>query len=349
MKTNSLKSKMKYGIFSDNRNSLMGLATISIILFHYAENAIPNAEKLHLPQLIVFLSKVEMTVFSSCGVEIFLFLSGIGLYFSMTKDNSTLSFYRKRLSRIAVPYLLVGGMFWIVKDMIILGKGIGSFLYDFFFISFWTQGVRATWYIAFIVPLYLVFPLLFHFVEKRKNRVLAILGCILVYICSYILISYIAPEFTKHTEVALSRILVFMIGYALAPAVKNNSPIKIWHIICCVGLFFICKAGTNLPVQKELIHIFSRWSYCFYTLLIVLVLAIIFEFVHINWIDKVIMYFSRYSLEIYLIQVTVRNICNSIGYNCGEIFVFISVLAVTLILSPLVSRISKKVNKALRL
>ena len=42
-----------------------------------------------------FLGKLYNTFIGSVGVEFFVFLSGVGLYFSMSKDSNILHFFRR--------------------------------------------------------------------------------------------------------------------------------------------------------------------------------------------------------------------------------------------------------------
>lgn len=60
------------------------------------------------------IASVYNLIFGSIGVEIFLFLSGMGLFFSMRKNENVLCFYKKRLKRLSVPYVLIGGIYWII-------------------------------------------------------------------------------------------------------------------------------------------------------------------------------------------------------------------------------------------
>ena len=52
--------------------------------------------------------------------EIFVFLSGMGLYYSFSKDSNVKKFYIKRYKRILIPYVIVAIAFWGIKDLLIL-------------------------------------------------------------------------------------------------------------------------------------------------------------------------------------------------------------------------------------
>jgi len=73
------------------RQQLMGFAMSWIICYHFGLGAF------HLP-LINFVGKTGYG-----GVDLFLFLSGLGIYFSLSKDENKRRFYLKRVLRI-LPY-----------------------------------------------------------------------------------------------------------------------------------------------------------------------------------------------------------------------------------------------------
>lgn len=79
---------MNFAIVSKYRTELMGIATLWVLLFHYGKIGIPIIDSL--------------STLGYGGVDIFLFLSGIGLSFSI-KDGVK-SFYIKRILRIFPTY-----------------------------------------------------------------------------------------------------------------------------------------------------------------------------------------------------------------------------------------------------
>ena len=74
--------KTNWNVFSKNRDAIYGVAIISIIIFHFFEDvASSNISGGR------FAGEIYNTFVGSVGVEFFIFLSGVGLYFSMTKDS----------------------------------------------------------------------------------------------------------------------------------------------------------------------------------------------------------------------------------------------------------------------
>ena len=145
----NLKNISKY------RGELFGLAIIEIIIFHYFETLLAVGVTNSLLKLI---SKAYVYVLGSIGVEVFLFLSGMGIAFSLSKKHTLFSFYRDRAKRLLLPYAVIGLVFWIVRDFIILKNGVVTFILDFTLISFWVKGTGTLWYMAFIILMYAVSP-----------------------------------------------------------------------------------------------------------------------------------------------------------------------------------------------
>lgn len=163
MNISVMNSKDNWNIFSKNRNAIYGVAIISIMIFHFFED-IANSNL--SGGGLGFLGKLYNTFIGSVGVEFFVFLSGVGLYFSMSKDSNILHFFQKRIKRILPAYLMVAIPYWIVIDLIIMQKGVKMFAFDFGFVTFFTQGTRTFWYVLFIVFAYLIYPFVYKILEQ---------------------------------------------------------------------------------------------------------------------------------------------------------------------------------------
>lgn len=84
--------KTNWNVFSKNRDAIYGVAIISIIIFHFFEDvASSNISGGR------FAGEIYNTFVGSVGVEFFIFLSGVGLYFSMTKDSRVRYFFSKEI------------------------------------------------------------------------------------------------------------------------------------------------------------------------------------------------------------------------------------------------------------
>lgn len=102
------------------------------MLFHgVSETQLFVVDK-HLNFLVGFLK------YGNVGVEIFLFMSGICLYFSM-KHSTIKEFYVKRLLRIWIPFILIDWVYFFYDDITRHANYI-LFLKDISLYSFWSMG-----------------------------------------------------------------------------------------------------------------------------------------------------------------------------------------------------------------
>ena len=126
------------------RGELMGAAMLFIILFHVG-----------LPRTDLFFGLRRC---GNIGVDIFLFLSGIGLWFSWVKQPSTWSFYRRRLLRILPAWLIMASLYYIPRFNPQTGSIIdliGNITINW---NFWLHDELTFWYIPAIMMLYLWAP-----------------------------------------------------------------------------------------------------------------------------------------------------------------------------------------------
>ena len=335
--------KHSYDLISKYRGELLGVATVMIILFHFAED-VYNATFV-TNQVSLLYSKLWMRLISSGGVDIFCFLSGIGLFYSLEKKQSLYEFYKKRLQRILIPYILVGGAFWLIKDVIILHESVFSVLKDFFFVTFITEGKRDIWYVGFILFAYLIFPIIYKAIKSRYHKI-----TVPVLLASSILLPFVLgiiniQELWK-IDIALARFLPLCLGAIIAPLVMKQQKISIINFItlflCVVGCYLLCHVnlgGLNL--------LYLRWSYSFLAILIAEILAIVMSLDKTYGLKKILGWFGKYSFEIYLVHVSIRTILNMIGISTAFLYTYIMVILVSLIISPFVFHINTYVSKKL--
>ena len=121
---------MDLKVISKHRGKIMGLAIISIIIFHYFEDIkIFNNVSLGLTRI----AQLYNITIGSCGVDIFIMLSAIGVYFSYAKNSNIGEFYIKRIKRVLIPYIILCGAYWIIFDLFIKKTTLSVFWKDFFF------------------------------------------------------------------------------------------------------------------------------------------------------------------------------------------------------------------------
>lgn len=88
-----MNSKLDLTLISKYRTPLMGIAALMIIFCHAPQYGVV------MPSFISnFISR------GGLGVDIFLYLSGVGCWYSLSKGVTLKSWYYKRFIRIFIPY-----------------------------------------------------------------------------------------------------------------------------------------------------------------------------------------------------------------------------------------------------
>lgn len=158
-------------LFSKHRQSLMGICAVLILLCHASGNkvVIPHA-------LSIILSR------GSWGVDMFLLLSGIGLYYSLDRPSVNIKkWYKNRYSRILIPYFVIIIPLKII--VVFIWGDIVETILDISTVNFWLNH-RGTLFIAMLIPLYIYTPLLFNLFKKANNlKNQSLLLLTIVFIC----------------------------------------------------------------------------------------------------------------------------------------------------------------------
>ena len=273
-----MKSLLQFKLFdmSQYRSELMGWSILWIMMLHFRFTQ------------IVPLGFVAQYGFA--GVEIFMFVSGLGLYYSLDKDNRLFPFYRKRLLRIFPTYYMIGIFF----SLFIFHDSLPTYLYRFSTVGYWTGGPYGEWYIPAIVSLYVLAPF---FKQLFKPHRLPLAGglAVAILIVSYLLVEHDDIIDTR-LYFLLYRIPAFLLGMACAYWIKNGISAKYYYLIALLGIpFFIYLFPQH--------HVVYRYKYLS---LLFLMPCFIAAFCTISKLSQqlntVVGKMGQASLEIYLIQ-----------------------------------------------
>lgn len=328
MKSNGLN----FSAISKFRAEIMGLACLWVILHHF-EGDIP------------FYPLDRLSVFGNAGVDIFLFLSGMGLYFAFQKKPPIFSFYKKRVVKLLIPYILICVPFYLWK-FFCLGKG--NLWLDLTQLSFPLERMITTWYVPAMFVFYIVFPLAYIilFNSKIKNQFVWLVGLSVTYLFGLLVFKNIFPSLYANTEIALTRFIIFLVGIYCGKAVFEKKPLPIEWVALSGALSIVCvllRETTNLS------SLWIRLSYGMIAFFVCTFAAYIFEFFkEKNPLLLVLQFFGKHSLEIYLTHVLLYNIWkNTLGVRfldqSGTLDYMIVVVAAILISIPihfLVTKIS---------
>lgn len=269
----------------------MGLAIIAIVLFHVA-----------LPRTDAFFGLKRM---GNVGVDVFFFLSGMGLWFSWVKQPSLGHFYRRRLLRILPAWLLVATAFYLpdylgpqkfsssVVDL------LGDITINW---DFWAHDELTFWYIPATLVLYLFAPWYMRLLEKapacRWLPVAMIMWCVAV--------QYVQPIHAAlgHIEIFWSRVPIFFIGISLGETIRSRAEME--HSALGMILFTFVAAFALCVCLEQTMHgrfplFLERLLYIPLTVSMLLLCGRWFDHSP-RWLSASLTFVGTISLEIYLIH-----------------------------------------------
>ena len=144
-----MKRPIELSDISRYRGELMGLAMLFVMLFH-----------VWMPRSNPMYGLVRC---GNVGVDMFLLLSGVGLWFSWTKNPSPRHFFKRRLMRLYPAWLVMASLFYIPNYLNTPGGGyspdvanlVANILVGW---SFWRVDDLTFWFVPAIMALYLIAP-----------------------------------------------------------------------------------------------------------------------------------------------------------------------------------------------
>ncbi|MCR5173710.1 MAG: acyltransferase [Oscillospiraceae bacterium] len=321
---------------SQRRTEIMGFACLYVIAFH---NIIDWPRLFH---------PLELFCSTGIGVEVFMLLSGVGLYYSYSKTENTPGFLKKRFVRLLVPYTLIALPFFIWNH--ILGRG--NVFLTFTNIAFPLQGAKTTWFIAAISVFYLIYPFVYK-LQKYETRIagrtISDTG-VTIFLCSVwfvilLILRKMTPTFYKNCEIALTRFIVFLLGCWLGKYIKEGRKISGAVPFLFIAIFFVYIYLFHVEVKipafwRRMIHV----PLAFGGLFLFYYLSVLFDRLHLK---KIIEFFGKRSLEIYLSHVLLLKIYQYyVGPKrfdrwdlVGYLIVIIVSVAVSSVIHPLANRI----------
>lgn len=304
------------------RGELMGIAMVLIILFH-----------IRLPQTDLGFGLKGV---GDVGVDMFMFLSGIGLWFSWTKTPSLKHFFQRRYLRVYPTWLIVACLCFIHGfDGNWLGL-VANIVIDW---DFWSKGDITFWYVPAIMMLYTFTPLYIKLIKKhpiyRWTPVLFIIWCVMV--------QWVTPINARlgYLEIFWSRIPIFLIGINMGKGVMEKRAIESSSIYLLIALFALVL-GTCFYLEQFL-HgkyplFMERMLYIPFTIATIILLNKLLALAP-KYISPCFKFIGLISLEAYLIHyqflLYVNAIVLKLGYNGHLSYwaTFLLTIAVTLPLS----------------
>ena len=265
-----------YKDISAHRSEIMGWSILWIMMLHFTFQQIKP---------LGFIAQ-----YGFAGVDIFLFVSGFGLFFSLDKNTDLISFYRKRLFRIFPTYFIVG----IFASIFLFHDSLFTYIFRYTTIGYWIGSVYWEWYIPTLVVLYLFAPLFKKMLDRKMFYVFFSLA-ISSFVGSLIIID--KDIIDREHFFSLYRIPAFLWGMICAYWYKDNIPTKYFFFFLILGIPFFIIFYPNHHLEYN----YKYFSLIFLLPSFVLIFVLISKISFLK-ISNCITSIGQSSLEIYLIQ-----------------------------------------------
>ena len=314
------------------RTVLMGIAALWIVWYHsdMRFDTIPPFYRLSTAAAAI-LHAVRST--GNAGVDIFLLLSGMGLYFSLEKSPGTLQFYKKRALRVLPPVLIVSAI-WAGIDC---GGGFFNYFGHVFLLNYFTEGKSYFWYVNLLLILYLIYPLLHRFLRKRGVwAAVALIAASLVLAAS---LYFLAPTIFWRFWFSVPRLPVFICGAYLGKLVYEKKEIPrrwLWGAAVFSAIFWLLTLYLHFRhFDSRSIIVLQFYLYCPLSLSTVLLCSAFFARFSLSGVQNVLAWFGGISLEIYLLYERVDMVCRQVfsADDKMHIVYYVPVFVTTILLS----------------
>ena len=272
------------------RGELMGAAMLFIMLFHVG-----------LPQSDSFFGLRRM---GNIGVDMFLFLSGIGLWFAWLKRPEVRHFFARRYLRVYPAWLIAASLYYSPRfyggDFAAWLDLFGDIILNW---DFWLNDELTFWYIPATMLLYCFAPAYMELI--RRHPVYRWLPVVMILWC--ILVQYVTPihQAVGHIEIFWSRVPIFFIGINMGEMVRCKRRIDgtgIWMVVIMFVMTLLACIFLEQNRHGRFPLYVERMLYIPLTITTILLLNRVFRRTP-KWFNRTFKFVGALSLECYLIHI----------------------------------------------
>lgn len=317
--------KINLSLLSKYRTELMGFSAIGILMCHACGNNVA------MPSVLW-----QICSLGQIGVSLFFLLSGMGLYYSLKKNDlvnkrgGVISWYSTRYKKLLIPYLIMAAPYYLWASVFMQGDWC-SFLLCVSTIEFWRTG-GGVWFVGAIIPLYLIIPWWHKWLGGMRYRWIPTL---------VVFVALIALGPWRH----MGEVAFFFLGYWLGkPVSEKKSANMAIGVLIPVVLYVLCKRLPALDwVPRSLLLVIP----------ILLLAAFVFDKVG-QWFKKPFQFMGKISLESYMANVMLPTIfayipwvVNGVNLNAGNRLLYLCVVVFGILFAWFVHRLSETIVKRL--
>lgn len=339
-----------YSLLSEYRAQLMGIAALWIVFFHMPFTINNVASGI----LIGYVKEL-----GRCGVDIFLLLSGLGLYFSYKKNPKLSVYYTHRFKRVLPSYISIVTIYCAVLYF----KGalsLKGFILNITSLAYiYGKGFYFDWFMAALMIIYLISPLIYkpffnQSTPTKKYSVIAI--NIFVWVVFSAILSF---HNNVHFLIITTRIPIFLLGILMGYWCDIKKKITLRHVVINIIIYIIGLVLYYLTIFVPYFvtnadRLGLRWYiFTFTTIPFCLFFAYIMDLLkkRKHWKFRFLKFCGSISFELYLWQTVIFSAANRLYGTQFHPYVIsivgtIAVFAISIIWKKLINIIfySKKLQ-----
>lgn len=262
-----------------------------------------------------FKAVVVLNTFSKFAVPSFVLISGYVLYYVYNnKKIEPITFYKKRLLKVFLPYF-IWSVLYIIVNYLAYERPV-----DFKSLIYYFSLGKANYhlyYICLILQFYILFPLLIKGFKLFQNP---IIPSILFIGLNFYFIRYIKLPFSD--RLFMYYIMFFILGFYLADLkirdikIRNIISLFITAIYIITVTYYVIetyKVMVKVPLLSKTLYRHSWWYFSLISILFLYVIANYFG-VKIKYLidNKIINSISKHSFTIYLSHPMFMKILHSL-------------------------------------
>lgn len=298
------------------RNLLMGYAILGVLVGHII--SFGDVESFGFINAILWLSGLVHTA----G---FLFLSGFGVFYSLHKRECIWDFYKRRVKRFLLPFLLLALPFYVLVCYV-NGYDLLQYLSYISTVEFWLHGnYHGMWYIAVSLLLYIITPPICNLFSWLKVIDIArdiILVCLALGIC-YCVKCYF-PDYYEQECIGLKPLPMFYVGFLFGDLSQKkfgqNSIVMMGLFVIVAILYFI-----DIPVYGI--------GFILQRLFGIMLVCLVFKMLMDNqtiYLLTIFNWLGKYTFELYILHLyywfIIKGIC-----NYGEMFNIVTAVLLSIL------------------
>ncbi len=307
-----------YQRISHYKSHLMGIAVLIVVYGHllYYHSGLMNYEDLNFTEWYTLGS-----------VEMFMFVSGFGIYQSLLHRRDANAFYLRRLGRLLPAYLPVM-LAWCGVNLLAGKMRVGEAVGNLTAMGWWFQtGNQFNWYVPAILVLYLLSPIFFDCIQ-RKRTAWAFAALVILNIAGW----------RSNLLMAVSRFPTYLLGmYFGSRYAEGKEPTKkeiaLWTVaglaaMAAVPYFFLVGRRYLWYYGMYWNLFFVSTPFCmFFT---TKALALQDRCVPGRWVNRFFSFIGVRSFEIYLCHLALYDSCLKLGIQGWPQWILIAVLGTSI-------------------